>query len=78
MPVGEQIERAKTLASEICACAPLAVREIKRGAAIYLDQGEQAGFDEIANMWAVTANSEDFAEGIASFMEKREAAFKGK
>ena len=78
VPAGEQSDRAQSLALEIAQCAPLAVQEIKRAAAVYLDQGERAAFDEIPNMRAKTANSEDFAEGIASFMEKRDAVFKGK
>ena len=78
VPVGEQIERAHALAEEICANAPLAVREIKRAAAVYLQQGEAAGFAEIPEMRARTANSEDFAEGIASFQEKRPARFTGR
>ena len=78
VPVGDQVERALQLASEICACAPLAVREIKRAAAVFLAEGEQAGFDEIPVMRSRTANSQDFAEGIASFQEKRPAQFSGK
>ncbi len=78
VPVGEQRNRARALALEICACAPLAVQEIKRAASIYLDSGERAAFDEIPAMRQKTANSEDFAEGIASFQEKRDAVFKGR
>ena len=78
MPAGEQIDRALQLANEISECAPLAVREIKRAASVFLDQGERAGFDEIPAMRQATANSEDFAEGIASFREKRSAVFKGR
>lgn len=78
VPVGHQIERAESLASEICQNAPLAVREIKRAAAVFLEKGEEAGFAEIPTMRSRTANSEDFAEGIASFQEKRPAQFKGK
>ena len=78
VPVGEQVGRAQAVAAEIGACAPLAVREIKRAAAVYLAQGERAAFDEIPTMRTRTANSEDFAEGIASFSEKRDAVFKGR
>ncbi|MGI9327434.1 MAG: crotonase/enoyl-CoA hydratase family protein [Pseudomonadales bacterium] len=78
VPVGEQVQRARTLASEIAECAPIAIREIKRASSIYLEQGERAAFQEIATMRQRTANSEDFAEGIASFQQKRTAVFKGK
>ena len=77
VPIGSQIERAHELAEEICQCAPLAIQEIKRGASVYLQSGEEAAFAEIPTMRSRTANSEDFAEGIASFREKREAVFKG-
>lgn len=75
---GQQVERAMQLAQEICECAPLAVREIKRAAAVFVAEGEAAGFAEIPAMRAATANSEDFAEGIASFREKRQARFVGR
>ena len=78
VPAGEQIQRAQDIAAEICQCAPLAVREIKRAASVYLSQGEQAAIDEIPTMRSRTANSEDFAEGIASFQEKRDAQFSGR
>ena len=78
VPVGEQIARAQVLAAEICECAPLAVREIKRAASVYLAEGERAAIDEIPVMRSRTANSEDFAEGIASFSEKRAVVFKGR
>ena len=74
---GKQVERALELAQEICECAPIAVREIKRAAGIYLEHGERAAFREIPTMRLRTANSADFAEGIASFVERRKAEFRG-
>ena len=75
---GTQIDRALALATEILECAPIAVQEIKRAANVYLEQGERAAFDEIPHMRKTTANTKDFAEGIASFMERRPARFEGR
>lgn len=53
-------------------------REIKRAAQVYLEEGEQAAYREIPAMRARTANSADFAEGIASFVERGNAKFQGR
>lgn len=78
VPAGEQIDRARALAAEMCECAPIALQEIKRAAFVYLQQGEAAAFDEIPTMRERTLGSEDAKEGIASFVERREANFKGR
>jgi len=78
VPVGTQVERACELAAEITQCAPLAVQEIKRAALVAVQQGEEAGFAEVTAMRTRTAGSEDFNEGLASFVEKRAANFQGR
>ena len=77
VPTGTQVERALTLGAEICQVAPIAVQEIKRAANVFVEQGEAAGFAEIPAMRAKTAGSKDFAEGLASFQEKRQPQFSG-
>ena len=54
------------------------MQEIKRAAFVYLREGEAAAFDEIEHMRRITLASEDAKEGMASFMERRHAVFKGK
>lgn len=77
VPAGSQVPRARELAAEICRNAPLAVQEIKRGAAVYLEAGQNQAIGEIPAMRQRTAGSQDFEEGIASFREKREPRFTG-
>ena len=78
VPAGEQIKRAIEIGQEICESAPLACQEMKRAALICLTDGEQASLNEMDRMREVTANSEDCKEGVASFIERRDAKFTGK
>ncbi|GMW03236.1 MAG: enoyl-CoA hydratase [Candidatus Hydrogenedentota bacterium] len=75
---GTQLDRAIAIAEEIAKLAPLAVRETKASSLTYLLQGESAavaGFKEANRRLSSTA---DAAEGVASFVERREARFVGK
>ncbi|MYA09799.1 MAG: hypothetical protein F4Y32_17610 [Holophagales bacterium] len=62
--------RSRPPATRSTGPAPLAVREIKRAAQVYLEEGEQAAYREIPAMRARTANSANFAEGIVSSVGK--------
>ena len=78
VPAGEQRDRARQIAAEICECAPIAVQEIKRAALVYLEHGERAAFDEVPRMRERTVGTEDAREGMMSFVERRDAVFKGR
>ncbi len=78
VPSGTQIDRAIAVAKEICQCSPVAIREIKRAAFVYLTDGERAAFDEIPTMRERSLGSEDSKEGMASFMERRDPVFTGR
>ena len=75
---GEQIERAITLAREMLQCSPPALVHTIANARLALDQDEPAAIAAIPQMAATVQATEDFQEGIASFIERRPAQFTGR
>ena len=75
---GELHAETAALAAELSAGAPLAQRFIKSG----LDRSFEMSFDEAlaheAQAQAILLTSEDAAEGLVSFLEKRPPEFKGR
>ncbi|AMG87592.1 crotonase/enoyl-CoA hydratase family protein [Bordetella bronchiseptica] len=78
VPYGQHIERALDLARRICRNAPLGIRATKQAALAYLEGGEQAAIACIPEIRAKVFASEDFKEGIQSFIERRDARFQGR
>jgi len=78
VPFGQQLEKAKDLARRICKCAPIGLRATKRAALKYIEAGEEAAIECIPEIREEVFSSEDFKEGIQSFVERREAQFKGR
>jgi len=75
---GSQAERAVELAREIAACAPIALQHTIANARLALDEDEPAAIAALEPMSKAVMATEDFQEGIASFVERRPAQFRGR
>ncbi len=78
VPAGEQLARATELADRIATQAPLAVRETRASSLTYCEHGIEAAVKAFPEQLRNIFSSEDFAEGVRSFLERREANFKGR
>ena len=75
---GAQIRRAIALAREMLQCSPPALVHTIANARLALDHDEPAAIAAIPEMAATVQATEDFQEGIASFIERRPAQFTGR
>ncbi len=75
---GQQIARAIALAERIARLAPLAIQETKRSCMTFIERGEAEAFADLGAVQAKLANTEDAAEGVASFIERRAGVFHGR
>jgi enoyl-CoA hydratase len=77
VPAG-QVERAMELAAIIARNAPLGIQVTKEAGRKFIEAGEQAAIDYVPKIRDRVLKSEDAAEGIRSFVERRAADFKGR
>jgi enoyl-CoA hydratase/carnithine racemase len=75
--VEDVAERAVTLASEIAALAPLSVRGTKRVLRALIPPLDPALEAELHALRDAAFRSEDFAEGVRAFIEKRQPRWRG-
>ena len=78
VPRAELMAEALRIAEAIAAQAPLAVVATRQNALKCVEQGPVAAMSEFIAVQTRLANTEDAAEGVRSFVEKRPANFQGK
>ncbi len=77
VPAGSQLDRAVELAQVIARQAPLGVAGTLANARVAL-RSEIEAVDHLRGLLPGIMESEDAAEGVASFLERREATFTGR
>lgn len=75
---GEHVERAKAIAQLIARQAPLGVQGTLANARLHEEKGIEAAKAQLSQLLGQVMSSEDAVEGMMSFVERREAVFKGK
>jgi enoyl-CoA hydratase len=75
---GKALDGATALAEQVCANAPVAVRESRKVilAATYAD--DEVGWKMSIEGMAAAMKSDDFSEGLTAFIEKRPPQWKGR
>ncbi|MAP32177.1 MAG: enoyl-CoA hydratase [Marinobacter sp.] len=75
---GEQLNKAMEIAEKIAKAAPLGVQGSLKSSKIAVSEGQEAAKERMFPELRPVMASEDVKEGIQSFLERREAVFKGK
>ena len=75
---GEQFNKAMEIAEKIAKAAPLGVQGSLKSSKIAVSEGQEAAKERLFPELRPVMASEDVREGIQSFLERREAVFKGK
>src|SRR6478609_6290005 len=78
VPDAELMPRARAVAAEIAANAPLAVQSAKRLMRMGLEETFNDHVHHVYLQFLQLVRTQDFREGMVSFLEKRPADFKGR
>ena len=78
VPAGKQKDRALEIARTIAEQAPLAVRASLASSRIAVDHGPHAAIRELNAQQARLMATQDAAEGVRSFVERRKGRFAGR
>ncbi len=71
-------QRAREIAFKIAAAAPLGVQAALKSSKTARLHGDSTALAQVFDDMAAVMTSEDAAEGVRSFMERRDAVFKGR
>jgi enoyl-CoA hydratase len=77
VPAEELLDKAKAMLRKIATKGPIAVAKVISSVNAYFQYNED-GFDHEMQAFGATTGTEDFKEGAAAFVEKRQAKFRGK
>jgi enoyl-CoA hydratase/carnithine racemase len=78
VPAGGQLDRAVEIARSVAAQAPLGVQGTLANARVARAASEAAAVEHLLALLPIIMGSEDAAEGLRSFVERREASFTGR
>jgi enoyl-CoA hydratase len=78
VPVGAQLDEALRIAEAIAAQAPLAVVATRQNVVKAIEHGVAAAAQDFLSVQQRLSTSDDAAEGVRSFVEKRLARFTGR
>lgn len=78
VPAADLFDRALALANEIAAAAPMAVRHSLAVSRRAIDAGTRAAFDIVPQLRAEVVGTNDAAEGVVSFKERRAGVYTGR
>jgi enoyl-CoA hydratase len=78
VPAGQQLDEALRIAGAIAAQAPLAVVATRQNALKAVEHGPLAAMGDFIDVQRQLSRTEDAAEGVRSFVERRAARFTGR
>ncbi|MBC7734886.1 MAG: crotonase/enoyl-CoA hydratase family protein [Bacteriovorax sp.] len=78
VPAGQELDEALVIAQRIAAQAPLAVVATRLNILKAVEEGPAAAVAEFIETQKRLSNSEDAAEGVRSFVERRPSRFSGR
>lgn len=78
VPAGQQLAKAREIAEQIAKAAPLGVQNVLKSTRTAWNEGEAAAAQHLFKDLLPVMQSEDAAEGVRSFIERRDAVFTGR